>query len=79
MTRLTADMDLHDVVTRQSRGRASEMTVDNPHGRAAWQDVPGGLEVSTRHLAMRLKNDFWPCQPHGFLFSQCVPGEGRAA
>ncbi|MBK9161892.1 MAG: hypothetical protein IPM27_10095 [Nitrosomonadales bacterium] len=77
VTQLTADMDLHDVVTRLSAD-VQEMTVDNLHGRAAWQDVPGGLEVSTRHLAMRLKNGL-ALQPTDFYFRSVSPGEGRAA
>ncbi|HET7833137.1 MAG TPA: YhdP family protein [Gallionella sp.] len=52
---ITADLDLHNVVTKLA-GDVPEMAVLNLRGRAAWQDVPGGFEVSTRKLALSLRN-----------------------
>lgn len=80
---ITADLALHNVVTKLSED-VPEMAVLNLHGRAAWQDVAGGFEVSTKHLAMRLKNGI-ELQPTDFYFrtakasnSQPASGEIRA-
>ena len=63
---ITADLDLRDVVTRLARD-VQEMVLFNLRGRAAWKDVAGGMEVSTRNLAMRLHNGV-VLQPTDFYF-----------
>ena len=55
VAQLTADLALRDVVTRLAED-VPEMTLLNLHGRAAWKGVPGGFEVATKHLLMRLQN-----------------------
>jgi len=66
VAQITADLDLHDVVTKLSED-VPEMAVLELRGRAAWQEVTGGFEVSTRHLAMRLQNGV-EFQPTDFYF-----------
>ncbi len=55
VSQITADLDLHDVVTKLAKD-VPEMVLIKLRGRAAWQDIPGGFEVSTEHLSMRLQN-----------------------
>ena len=55
VTQITADLDLRDVVTRLGED-LPEMTLQELRGRASWQEVAGGFEVSTRHLAMKLQD-----------------------
>jgi uncharacterized protein YhdP len=55
VTQITADLDLRDVVTRLGKN-LPEMTLQELRGRASWQEVAGGFEVSTRHLAMKLQD-----------------------
>lgn len=55
ITQITADLDLHNVVTKLAAD-VPEMVLLNLRGRAAWKDVPGGFEVATKRLAMRLQN-----------------------
>jgi uncharacterized protein (TIGR02099 family) len=66
VTQITADLDLRDVVTKLAED-VPEMAMLEVHGRAAWQEVAGGFEVSTRHLAMRLQNGL-EFQPTDFYF-----------
>ena len=80
ITRITADLDLRDVVTRLAVD-VPEMVLLELRGRAAWQEVAGGMEVSTRHLAMRLQNGV-EFQPTDFYFrnvnaSNKQPAEGE--
>ena len=55
LAKITADLDLRDVVTKLGEG-LPEMVFLEVHGRAAWQEEAGGFEISTRHMAMRLQN-----------------------
>lgn len=55
VVQLTADLDLRDVAT-QLGADLPEMELRELRGRAAWQAISGGYEISTRHLAMRLQN-----------------------
>jgi len=66
VTGVTADVALYDVATKLAED-VPEMLVLSLRGRAAWQDVPGGFEVSTRRLAMRLQNGV-EFQPTDFYF-----------
>lgn len=74
---ITADLDLRDVVTKLAED-VPEMVLLNLRGRAAWQDVPGGFEVSTRHLAMRLQNGV-ELQPTDFYFRTTKAGNEQPA
>lgn len=83
VVQITADLDLRDVSTKLAED-LPEMVLLELHGRAAWQAVAGGFEVSTRRLAMRMQNgpEF---QPTDFYFrnmnaigKQPASGEIRA-
>ena len=84
VTQITADLDLRDVATRLG-DEVPEMSMVKVQGRASWQEIPGGFEVSTRHLMMRLQNGL-EFQPTDFFFrslhardSQRASGEIRAS
>lgn len=66
VAQVTADLDLHGVVTRLAAD-VPEMVVLKLRGRAAWKYAADELEVSTRHLAMRLHNGI-ELQPTDFYF-----------
>ncbi len=66
VTQITADLDLRDVVT-QLGVDVPEMVVSKLRGRAAWHILDGGLEISTSHLAMRLRNGI-ELHPTDFYF-----------
>ena len=63
---ITADLDLHNVITRLAED-VPEMILLNLRGRAAWKELAGGMEISTRHLALRLQNGI-ELQPTDFYF-----------
>lgn len=63
---ITADLDLHGVVTRLA-AELPEMAVRRLHGRAAWKYSADQLEVSTRRLAMKLSNGI-ELRPTDFYF-----------
>jgi uncharacterized protein (TIGR02099 family) len=66
VTGITADLDLRDVVAKLAED-VPEIALLELRGRAAWQEVTGGFEVSTTHLAMRLQNGV-EFQPTDFYF-----------
>ncbi|BBI99171.1 DUF3971 domain-containing protein [Ferrigenium kumadai] len=66
VAKVTADLDLHGVVTRLAED-VPEMVVLKLRGRAAWKYAADELEVSTRRLAMRLYNGI-ELQPTDFYF-----------
>jgi uncharacterized protein (TIGR02099 family) len=74
---ITADLALHNVVTRLADD-VPEMVLLNLRGRAAWQDVAGGFEVSTRHLAVRLQNGI-ELQPTDFYFRNAKASDAQPA
>ncbi len=55
VTELIADLYLRDVVTRLAAD-VPEMALLNLRGRASWKKLDGGLEISTRGLALQLRN-----------------------
>ena len=55
VAQVTADMDLRDMVTKLADD-VPELVLPALRGRAAWQEISGGFEVSTRKLTMRLQN-----------------------
>ncbi|OGS90936.1 MAG: TIGR02099 family protein [Gallionellales bacterium GWA2_60_18] len=73
---VTADLALHNVATRLAED-VPELVLLDLNGRAAWKQVPGGLEISTRKLAMRLRNGI-ELRPTDFYFRHAAPGGGRA-
>jgi uncharacterized protein YhdP len=83
LDQITADLDLRDVVTKLAED-VPEMEVLKLHGRATWQEITGGFEVSTKGLAMLLQNGI-EIQPTDFYFrtvnssnTQPAGGEMRA-
>lgn len=83
LAQITADMDLHDVVTRLGK-EVPEMRASRLHGRVAWKNITGGMEISTKHFSMRL-HDGIELQPTDFHLrtteknpKQTAGGEVRA-
>jgi uncharacterized protein (TIGR02099 family) len=74
---IKADLALNDVVARLAP-ELPEMDLASMHGRAAWHDLPGGFEVSTQKLSLRMQ-DGLELQPTDFYFSTENSGNGLAA
>jgi uncharacterized protein YhdP len=77
VTQITADVDLRGVVTKLAED-VPELAMREVRGRAAWQEVTGGFEVSTRQLAMRLQ-DGLEFQPTDFYFRNVNQNNGQPA
>ncbi len=77
VTGITADLALRDVKTRLAED-VPEMILLELRGRAAWKEVAGGMEISTRHLAMRLQNGV-ELQPTDFYFRTAKVAGGPSA
>lgn len=77
VTGITADLGLRDVVTRLAED-VPEMRLLDLRGRAAWKEVAGGMEVSTRHLALRMQNGI-ELQPTDFYFRTAAKGQSDAS
>lgn len=77
VTGITADLGLRDVVTRLGND-VPEMRLLDLRGRAAWKEVAGGMEVSTRHLALRMQNGI-ELQPTDFYFRTAAKGEATVS
>jgi len=54
---MTADLALSGVRTRLAED-LPPLDVNMLRGRIGWQDLPGGIEVSTSNLSLRLRNGF---------------------
>jgi len=61
VTQVIVDLDLRDVVTKLGED-VPEMALLDVRGRASWQTMPDGFEISTKRLAMQLQDglDFPP-------------------
>lgn len=77
VTGITTDLGLRDVVTRLAED-VPEMILLDLRGRAAWKEVAGGMEVSTKRLAMRLQNGV-ELQPTDFYFRTAQAANGQSA
>jgi uncharacterized protein (TIGR02099 family) len=66
VAQITADLDLRDVATKLAED-VPELVLLELRGRASWQDVTGGFEISTKRLATRLQNGV-EFQPTDFYF-----------
>lgn len=77
VTEIVADLYLRDVVTRLAEG-VPEMTLLNLRGRAAWKEVAGGMEISTRGLALRLRNGV-ELKPTDIYFRTAKAANGQPA
>jgi uncharacterized protein YhdP len=64
---ITADLALYNVVAKLGKD-VPELVLANLRGRAEWQEVKGGFEVSTKGLALRLQNGI-ELQSTDFYFS----------
>ena len=77
VTGIAADLHLRDVVTKLAED-VPEMRLLDLRGRAAWKEVAGGMEVSTRHLALRMQNGV-ELQPTDFYFRTVKAANGQPA
>ncbi|HEU0219613.1 MAG TPA: YhdP family protein [Gallionella sp.] len=77
VTGITADLGLRDVATKLAED-VPEMRLLDLRGRAAWKAVAGGMEISTRRLAMRLQNGV-ELQPTDFYFRTVKAANGQSA
>jgi len=77
VTQITADMDLRGVVAKLAED-VPEMAMPELRGRATWQEIAGGFEVSTRQLSMRLQNGL-VFQPTDFFFRNVNSNQGQSA
>ncbi len=77
VTGITADLDLRDVAAKLAED-VPEMNLLNLRGRAAWKEVAGGMEISTRHLALLLQNGV-ELQPTDFYFRTAKTASGQSA
>ena len=73
---ITVDMDLRDVVTKLGAD-VPEMVLLELRGRASWQALAGGFEISTKHLAMKLQ-DGLDVQPTDLYFRNVDSGDHQA-
>ena len=77
ISQVTVDMDLRDVVTKLGAD-VPEMQVRKLRGRASWQDLAGGFQVSTKNLSMQLQ-DGLGFQPTNFYFRTVNAENNKAA
>ncbi len=77
VTGITADLGLRDVKTKLAED-VPEMSLLDLRGRAAWKEVAGGMEVSTRHLALRLQNGV-ELKPTDFYFRTAKAADEQSA
>ncbi|MFZ5522831.1 MAG: YhdP family protein [Pseudomonadota bacterium] len=77
MDRITADLDLRDVATKLSEDLL-ELNMVELRGRAAWQELADGFEISTRHFAMRLQDGI-ELSPTDFYFRTQAAGDMQSA
>ena len=77
VAQITADLDLRGVVTKLAED-VPEVVLRNLHGRAAWKNLAGGIEISTRQLAMRLQNGI-ELLPTDFYFRSIAAVDGHPA
>jgi len=73
---VTADLVLRDVVTKLADD-VPEMVLLDMRGRAVWKDMAGGMEISTKNLAMRLQNGI-ELQPTDFYFRTVMASDARS-
>ena len=66
LSELIADVDLRDVMARLSDD-VPEMALLNVQGRTIWRVAPGGVEIATEELSMRLQDGLM-LQPTDFYF-----------
>jgi uncharacterized protein (TIGR02099 family) len=75
VTGITADLALRDVRSKLADD-VPEMALLDLRGRAAWKQVAGGMEISTRHLALRSRNGV-ELQPTDFYFRGTRAADGQ--
>jgi len=76
LSELIMDVDLRDVIARLSED-VPEVVLLDMRGRTIWRDAPGGVEIATEKLSMRLKNGL-VLQPTDFYFLNQRPSEQLA-
>ena len=75
VTKITADLDLRNVVTKLAED-LPELSMSKVQGRAAWQELSDGFEVSTGRLAVRLQSGL-QLQPTDLYFRAVNSKEGQ--
>ena len=73
LAQITADLDFRDVAAKLSEG-LPEMRMVELHGRAEWQEVADGFEISTRRFAVRLQDGI-ELRPTDFYFRTQAAGD----
>jgi uncharacterized protein YhdP len=76
VAQITADLDLRDAVTRLSED-VPELVLLELRGRAAWQKMADGFEISTRRLAMRTQSGI-ELRPTDLYFRTVGAGQSAA-
>jgi len=74
---ISADVTLHDVVVKLGDD-VPEMEMVNLNGRAAWHKLHDGFEVSTKGMALRLKNGI-ELPSTDLFFRKVIATDGQAA
>lgn len=75
VTGVTVDLALRDVGSKLAED-VPEMALLDLRGRAAWKQVAGGVEISTRHLALRSRDGI-ELQPTDFYFRGTHAADGQ--
>jgi uncharacterized protein (TIGR02099 family) len=77
LAQITADLDFRDLAAKLSEG-LPEMHMVELRGRAAWQEVVNGFEISTRRFAVRLQDGI-ELRPTDFYFRTQTAGDRQPA
>ena len=77
VTGITTDLHLRDVLTRLAED-VPEMALLNLRGRIAWKEKAGDMEISTRDLALHLRNGV-ELRPTDFYFRNVEAMGGQPA
>ncbi|MDO8811557.1 MAG: DUF3971 domain-containing protein [Gallionella sp.] len=77
IAQVTTDLILRNVATKLADD-VPEMVLLNLRGRFAWKDLAGGVEISTRKLAMRLQGGV-ELQPTDFYFRTAMANNTQPA
>jgi len=77
LTRVEADVDLHDVSARLQE-QLPELALQRMHGHLGWRQSASGFEVSGERLSLRLRDGFM-LHPTTFLFNLSARSGYRSA
>ena len=77
VAQITADLEFRDVAAKLSEG-LPEIRMVELRGRAAWQEVADGFEISTRRFAVRFQDGI-ELRPTDFYFRNQTAGDKQPA